>query len=82
MTDQEILAELKELLDGFGELPSLHQAVGALGARLRRCKPGSKTCRETMDRMTELDNKASDIRSGIRDRLFGILIRLHRAEET
>lgn len=82
MTDPEIIAELKELLDGFGELPSLHQTVGALGTRLRRCKPGSKTCRETMERMTELDNRASDIRSGIRDRLFALLIRFHRVEGT
>lgn len=63
------------LLEGFDKLPGLHQAVGKLGARLRRCKPGSPLSQQIMDKMTEFDNEASDIRSGIRMRLVALLLK-------
>lgn len=34
--------EHRELLAAIGELKSIHQGIGAIGVRWRRCKPGTK----------------------------------------
>ena len=73
---KQAITEARELLEGFDELPGLHQAVGKLGARLRHCKCGSATYKETWDKMTEFENKAADIRSAIRLRLVTLLARI------
>jgi len=70
--------KVNELLEGFDRLPGLHQTVGKLGARLRRCKSSSPLAQWITDEMTKLDNEASEIRSGIRLRLFGMLYRSYQ----
>lgn len=73
---KQAIADAKELLNGFDELPGLHQVVGKLGARLRRCKCGGIAYKETWDKMTEFENKAADIRSAIRLRVVTLLARM------
>lgn len=48
------------------ECQTLRQAIGVLGPKLRRTKPGSKRHKEYWDAMTKLENAASEYSSKIR----------------
>lgn len=56
----------QEALEALNELPSVRQAVGKLGAQLRRCRPGTKRHKEIWDAMTLLENQACEMSSKIR----------------
>lgn len=48
------------------ECQTLRQAIGVLGPKLRRTKPGSKRHKQYWDTMTKMENAASEYSSKIR----------------
>lgn len=50
----------------LSDIVSLSQAVGSLGRRLRKCKPGSVLYQKTWDTMTEMENEIAEKCSAIR----------------
>lgn len=67
--DELIQEELSEALAACSDIPSLRLAVGSLGARLRRCKPGSPKSQHYDARLTEVQNEAHEKMALIRGAL-------------
>lgn len=55
-----------EALAALNELPSVRQGIGALGQKLRRCKPGTSEHQRLWDALTKLENQACELSSTIR----------------
>lgn len=60
-TEQDRQAALKAHQDLHG----IRQAIGSLGPRLRRTKPGSKRHKAYYDSLTKLESEASELSSTV-----------------
>lgn len=61
MTEQD----RQEALQALYALQALRQGIGKLGPMLRRTKPGSKKHSDYWDRLTRMENEASELSSKV-----------------
>jgi len=62
-------ADTQAALQALRDLPGHRQAIGVLGQRLGRCKPGSKRYQEIWATLTRMENEACEMSTLIRSAL-------------